>query len=211
MLRAFFPQGNIMNIKKLLKKYPFLEYRNVFHNETIYDAEEEKVKHNYWTAWDNHGWEKLWKKFLSVIFEEYDKMTEDEKKNFRILDTKEKYGTLRVDISFGNQAIIEAETILYMLSQWVCCSCGKMPKNSRGNRIIWQTKGWIAPYCKDCIKKTIGKNDSWYKINRKIRDLKLMCHDFETKGYDKEGKYIRKYNDLGDWLKLDKIIKIGEQ
>lgn len=199
-----------MEIKELLKKYPFLEYKNVFHDESIYETEEEKLKHNYWTAWDNHGWEKLWKKFLSVIFEEYDKMTDDDRKNFCILDTKEKYGTLRVDMSFGNRAMFEAETIMEILSQWTCCSCGKMPKDSRGKRIIWKTRGWIAPYCNDCIKRYFGENSSWYKVNQKVKDMKLVCSDFQIKSCNNEGEFIHEYKDLGDWLKLDKIIKVED-
>ena len=86
-----------------------------------------------------------------------------------ILDTKEKYGSLRVDISYGNNAMVEMGDILNMLSRWTCCACGKMPRNSNGNRIIWETKGWICPYCKDCIKKDMKGDWTLKYTNWKIR------------------------------------------
>ena len=42
-----------------------------------------------------------------------------------------------------------------------------MPRNSNGNRIIWEIKGWICPYCKDCIKKDM-KGD-WLEVDKIIQ------------------------------------------
>ena len=79
-----------------------------------------------------------------------------------ILDTKEKYGSFRCYTSFGNEKIFELENKLEMISEWTCIRCGKQPKNSKGQHIIWRTTGWICPYCKDCFRKEISGND-WTK------------------------------------------------
>lgn len=199
-----------MEIKELLEKYPFLEYRNVFSGELTAENEEDRLKYNWWTAWDNCGWEKIWKKYLSVLFEEYEKLSDEAKKNFMIMDTKEKYGSLRIDTSYGNDTIYEAEKIVNMISQWTCYRCGKMPRNSNGKRLIWETRGWILPLCKDCMKKKFIKDSSCKIINHKVKELKLVCRGFRIRRYDKNGKFIYAYKDLGDWLKLDKIIKVGD-
>ena len=79
-----------------------------------------------------------------------------------ILDTREKYDSFRCYSSFGNEKIFELENKLEMISEWTCIRCGKQPKNSKGQHIIWRTTGWICPYCKDCFRKEISGND-WTK------------------------------------------------
>ena len=193
----------------LLEKYPFLEYRNVFSGELTYETEEERLKHNWWTVWNNHGWEKIWKKYLSVLFEEYDKMSDEAKKGFMIMDTKEKYGTLRVSTSYGTDKMLEAENILFMMSEWTCSRCGKMPRTSNGNRIIWETRGYICPYCKNCVKKEMkGKDETLRQVNRYVKDLRIENDGFILKHHDKNGTFKYIYKDLSDWLKLDKIEQI---
>lgn len=140
-------------MKKLLEKYPFLIYRNVFSREKTYKTLEEDLEHNWYKTWDGYGWEKLWKRFLKEIFKEYDKLPAEAKDKFSIYDTKEKYGTLRVSLSGYTEGMMQAETVLHLLSAYTCSCCGKVPRDSKGNHIIWTTKGWIAPYCKDCFKK----------------------------------------------------------
>lgn len=199
-----------MEIKELLEKYPFLNYHNVFSGKLTHEKEEDRLKYNWWTTWDAHGWEKIWKKYLSLICKEWEKLSDEVKKEFMILDTKEKYGSLRVNISYGNNAMVEMGDILNMLSQWTCCVCGKMPRNSNGNRIIWESNDWICPYCKDCIKKDMNGDWTLKYTNWKIRDLKLKSKGFVSQRYNKNGEFIYTYKDLGDWLELDKIIQIED-
>ena len=47
-----------MEIKELLEKYPFLEFRDVS-GELTADNEENRLNYNYWTCWDGYGWEKI--------------------------------------------------------------------------------------------------------------------------------------------------------
>ena len=91
----------------LLKKYPFLVYRNVFSGEKSHDTLDEDIEYNEWTSWDGSGWEHIWKRYLTYLFIEYDKLDEKVKQDFMILDTKEKYGSFRCYTSFGNEKIFE--------------------------------------------------------------------------------------------------------
>ena len=62
---------------------------------------------------------------------------------FRIVDIKEKYGTLRI---YCGGATKEMHDLLYRyesLSSHTCIECGKPAKYISG--------GWICPYCEDCI------------------------------------------------------------
>ena len=140
-------------MKTLLEKYPFLVYRNIFSNKPLHDNPEEDLERNEYTSWNRTGWEKIWKRFLQEVFKEYDKLSDEDKKKFRIFDSKEKYGTMRVSLSNYTKEMYEAENILFMLSSVTCQYCGKQPRDSKGNHIIWRTSGWITNLCKDCFKK----------------------------------------------------------
>lgn len=73
------------------------------------------------------------------------------KEMFYIIDTKSKYGTLRVDTSFVTDETMKLEHEIDRISEFTCERCGKQPKNSKGEHIIWQSKGyWIQQLCKKC-------------------------------------------------------------
>lgn len=168
----------------LLKKYPFLVYRNVFSGEKSHDTLDEDIEYNEWTSWDGSGWEHIWKRYLTYLFIEYDKLDEKVKQDFMILDTKEKYGSFRCYTSFGNEKIFELENKLKMISEWTCIRCGKQPKNSKGHHIIWRTTGWICPYCKDCFRKEISGNDWTKKKERKWqKDLLQQCKEIKNRDF----------------------------
>ena len=38
---------------------------------------------------------------------------------------------------------------------FTCERCGKQPRDSKGNHIIWQSKGWwIEQFCNECVRKS---------------------------------------------------------
>jgi hypothetical protein len=74
----------------LLKKYPFLVYRNVFSGEKSHDTLDEDIEYNQWTSWDGSGWEHIWKRYLTYLFIEYDKLNEKAKQDFMISRYKRK-------------------------------------------------------------------------------------------------------------------------
>lgn len=109
--------------------------------------------YNWWTAWDRHGWEFIWKRFLIEVGIHWDSLPIEEKEYFSIFDVKEKYGTLRVSLSNYDDKFSELESILDHISSVTCVCCGKQPRDSRGKNLIWLTPGWTSPYCKDCLRK----------------------------------------------------------
>lgn len=68
--------------------------------------------------------------------------------NYRIAQIKEKYGTLRwYDAQEPKDSKIFEITQKYEdISSCVCINCGKDAK--------WISKGWISPYCDDCVGDT---------------------------------------------------------
>lgn len=76
------------------------------------------------------------------------------KEQFYILDAKSKYGTLRVDLSHSNEDLRRLEWEVDQISKYTCERCGKQPKDSKGNHIIWQSNGyWVEQLCKECARK----------------------------------------------------------
>ena len=67
---------------------------------------------------------------------------------FRILQIKEKYGILEVYCIGYNDEINKVISKYSKLSEKTCISCGKPA--------TWISKGWISPYCDDCVPDKIN-------------------------------------------------------
>ena len=164
-------------LKRALKHWPFLVYEG--NNETDKDY----LSYNYWTAWDGHGWEAIWKRFLVEVGLHYDRLPVETKEHFYIFDTKEKYGTLRVSLTGYDDEFFELESILDQLSSITCACCGKRQYDSKGRSLIWITSGWIMPYCKNCLRKIyfnkyyrkIVPKNQYKKQKQKFRDYAKKC------------------------------------
>lgn len=86
--------------------------------------------------------------------EDYYYKTASVREKFRIWDTKEKYGQLRVDFSGYTDKLQDICWSLEHISEYTCQKCGAQPKDSRGEHIIWQSKGyWIEQKCKRCARE----------------------------------------------------------
>lgn len=169
-----------METKELLEKYPFLEYSSA--NEKV----------NYYTIWDGTGWEKLWKKYLDKIFYLYDNVwNKNTKEKFSILETKEKYGSLRIYTSFVDDEKLELKANL--LSKWVCSKCGKISKNFRGNKIIYRTDEYIQYLCKHCAKKS----------NQRFR--KIVLSRFSYTNIEKGIRTTTIFKENNNWLEEEKV------
>lgn len=155
------------DIKEQLEKYPFLQPRNVFSDElTVEKDSEEYYAASWWSQWDSTGWEKIWKEYLKELCAHWETWDEEAREKFRLFDSKEKWGALRIDTSFGDDFTHKLEWKYEMLSEYTCIKCGKQPRDSKGNRMIWKSKGWIAPFCKECAKKQF-KHDGEYITYKK--------------------------------------------
>ena len=67
-------------------------------------------------------------------------------KTFRILDIKEKYGTLRCYTNGETDEVSRVIRKYEYISQYVCINCGE--------DAVKYTTSWISPYCEKCIPKT---------------------------------------------------------
>lgn len=67
---------------------------------------------------------------------------------FRILQIKEKYGRLEVYCIGYNDEINKVISKYSKLSEKTCIRCGK--------QATWISKGWISPYCDDCVPDKIN-------------------------------------------------------
>lgn len=84
-----------------------------------------------------------------------------------ITEVKEKYGTARCYWTSLTEGMQEAETILHFMSSVTCQNCGKQPRDSKGNHLIWTTKGWIINLCKDCLKEEELRGTSFKSLSKK--------------------------------------------
>lgn len=78
-------------------------------------------------------------------------------RQYRIMDIKEKYGTLRWYDSGAPEEVYKIVAKYEGISFETCIDCGKPAK--------YISRGWICPYCEDCVKNQPYKYDS-------IEDLK---------------------------------------
>ena len=67
---------------------------------------------------------------------------------FRILQIKEKYGRLEVYCIGYNDEINKVISKYSKLSEKICIRCGKPA--------TWISKGWISPYCDNCVPDKIN-------------------------------------------------------
>ena len=164
-------------LKRALKRWPFLVC------EGSIETDEDYLSSNYWIAWDGHGWEAIWKRFLVEVGLHYDRLSVEAKEHFSIFDTKEKYGTLRVSLNGYDDKFFELESILDQMSSVTCARCGKQQHDSKGRSLIWITSGWITPYCKSCLRKIyfnkyyrkIVPKNQYKKQKQKFKDYAKKC------------------------------------
>ena len=103
-----------------------------------------------------NGWRDIllcWAEKVKPIFDNLDK---EAQKNFYIMECKEKWGGLRIDVScIPTPKIDEYISMAEHLSEWICLKCGKITKSSNSKHIIIYHEGRNAevPFCKNCAKK----------------------------------------------------------
>lgn len=196
---------------ELLQKYPFLRKRFSDYRDDptlCFNTEKEDIRNNWYKIWDGHGWERLWKLyFMPKLFEAYNSWDEEKKSNFHILDTKSKFGSLRITTSFTLPD--DMEFILEWMSEFICETCGAEPKDEEGHHIIYETRGWITHQCETCLRKYLNiafevmSEDAQAKS---IQDKKRVALSFGYKRTSRDGSIVRrfKYNEDDDWLVLDR-------
>jgi hypothetical protein len=101
-----------------------------------------------YTEWDAmpEGWRKAFgDDMLNELNTIYKKFNRVQKKHFRILQIKEKYGSLRFYTSFTTPELAGLIIKYEALSKQTCIECGYPATH--------MTKGYILPLCDECDKK----------------------------------------------------------
>ena len=134
-------KDNIENNKELIEKFPFLLPHNRWTN---------KVSNDYdysYTELDAmpHGWRKAFglqmcEEILSVLKEDDDLL-----EKYRILQIKEKWGSLRWYDNFTTDGLSKVIDKYKELSMRTCIDCGEPATKI--------SMGWISPYCDSCANK----------------------------------------------------------
>lgn len=99
---------------------------------------------NYDDFWEGTGWEGIWRDFIKKL-KKIDK-------SIQILDSKEKFGELRVYLSsYTDKRIDELVKKLEKKSKEVCIECGKPTK-------FVTIDSWINYLCEECAEKVMRRN-----------------------------------------------------
>jgi hypothetical protein len=192
----------------LLSKYPFLKHNMFWVNNKedipVYSDDRENIEYNWYKIWDGTGWERLWKiYFMPRLFKAYDSWEQEKKDAFYIMDTKSKFGTLRIYTSFALPD--DLEWILEWMSAFICEHCGKESIDEHGRQYIYQTRGWISNLCEDCLRGFFQSNIDLmeeYEVDKGIEGMKRYGDTFGYKRWIGNGFITKKfkYNEEHDWL-----------
>ena len=134
--------------KELIEKYPFLRWWG----DPLYASYAEEGEPSLDFTWENEipaGWRRA---FCPVMWDELKAILEkaDYVNEFRFLQIKEKYGSLRLYCGSVPEKIFDEivkwERKYEQESMDVCIRCGK-------HHIDYMTTGWITFICKECAKE----------------------------------------------------------
>lgn len=132
--------------KQLIAKYPWLLPYNRFTGEAPDDYD-----YTY-TELDNmpDGWRKAFgEKMCKEIQQALNMMEKDVADTFRIVQIKEKYGSLRFYTNWLTDQIREIIYRYEKLSEHTCISCG-----APATKVAL---GWTYPWCDECASKMDGQ------------------------------------------------------
>lgn len=99
---------------------------------------------SYDDYWDGTGWQEIWRDFVK-------KLKDTANGEVEILDSKEKFGTLRVYLSPHTEEIDKLIEDLEKKSREVCIECGKPTK-------YVAVDSWIIYLCEECAEKVMRRN-----------------------------------------------------
>lgn len=164
--------------KNLIDKYPFLQPRNVW-TDTIPDD----YDYSYILGVDELpiGWQNI---FLQMCEDLKKQLIKDNQLHtFRFSQIKEKYNRMEC---YNNGCSAAAQRIIDKYSHLasnVCIVCGKVA--------CWETKGYYASFCDDCLNKYAIHNTSEF-LNHPITQYRLIVHK-NGKKYYKTVSFLREW------------------
>jgi hypothetical protein len=120
---------------------PELEQQLVKRFKFLQRGEEDKTPYYMFGIEHNDGWfDLLWR-----LFEGIEKILEQDS-GFRIMQIKEKFGTLRIYTNFTSDLIDTLINKAELESEKICEDCGKKGK-------VVEYNGWLRCQCSKCLKK----------------------------------------------------------
>ena len=142
--------------KLLIEKYPWLLPRNRWTDEVIEDYD-----YTY-TELDDmpYGWRVAFgEQMCEELQKALDMMDPEEAKKFRVVQIKEKYGSLRFYPNWVTDQIAEILYKYSVMSEHICISCGAPATK--------MSLGWICPWCDSCASKLHNENFKNIIIDKK--------------------------------------------
>lgn len=133
--------------KRLVKKYYWLAPKNVWTGQIPKDYDYHYIDWGWSEGWDRaFGWQYL--KELGAAIEE------SGRKDFCILQIKEKYGQARCYTGATTPKVHNIIDKYEHISEHVCYYCGK--------EAPMVDDGWILPQCFKCYCRVYRRNEKWY-------------------------------------------------
>lgn len=134
-------------IKRLIKKYPFLYPRNEWTDEPVEDFD-----YTY-TILDDMpaGWVKAFGEQMCEEIKQALKEDNIDINEWRIDQLKEKFGAMRLYPNIYGKALDAVINKYEKISAKTCCRCGKPATKI--------STGWILPWCDECG----NKDEKFYK------------------------------------------------
>lgn len=153
--------------KRLIEEYPFLLPRNCWSGKVLDGFDYTFTELNAMPI----GWRKAFgKQLLEDVKKELVK--NDLLENYRIMQIKEKFGTLRWYDNGATQGLNDILMKYEHISQFTCIECGKV------NVPIFN-HGWIEPYCCSCFNRYIkGFQKRASKYDKTILDKEYKIEDY---------------------------------
>jgi hypothetical protein len=174
--------------KKLVERYPFLLPRNVFTDELPEDYD-----YSYINGIGEipEGWEKLFLQLCEDIRQPL--IDADYLDKFRFVQIKEKYNRLECYNNGAPEKVHEIIDKYSMMAGYICTVCGRPA--------TFETNGYIASYCDDCLKKYVRHNaGEWIKFEPK----------YKVHGFKDGKKYTKTVSFKKEWDRYIKSLESEE-
>ena len=147
---------------ELVERYPWVVPPDRYDPLYVH-PQDTNPKYDYsWTMLDDlpDGWRLAFQDELcEEIQQEYEKLTPDQREAFYIVQTKEKFGGMRMYMSFYVDSIEGIIEKYSRKSECLCVVCGKPA--------TYISTGWICPWCDDHIESDringYVKIEEWFK------------------------------------------------
>lgn len=111
------------------------------------------------------GWKELYTPIFEYI-EKYNASKKEDEEEMRILQVKEKFGSLRVYVNFYTEELRKLIEEAEEKSYTTCEFCGTTEN-------IGHTVGWITTCCRDCVQDISNKSKRVYSWNAKNENGEL--------------------------------------